>query len=51
MQFEDRFQKMQFEDRILREQFEDIRLKIEFEEKRAFFGLVEALKSEIFIWK
>ena len=30
--------------------FEDWQ-KIEFEEKRAFFGLVEVLKSEIFIWK
>ena len=26
-------------------------MKIEFEEKRAFWGLVEALRSEIFIWK
>ena len=26
-------------------------MKIEFEEKRAFFVLVHALKSDIFIWK
>ena len=35
----------------LKIQFEECSLKIQFEEKRAFGRLVEALKSEIFIWK
>ena len=44
---------MQFEDR---EQFEDRRLKravsrLNLKKSELVFGLVEALKSEIFIWK
>ena len=30
---------------------EECNLKIEFEERWPFFGLVEALTSECFIWK
>ena len=46
MQFEDRF-----EECSLKIEFKESSLEIEFQEKQAFFGLVEALKWEIFIWK
>ena len=51
MEFEECSLKIDLEECSLTIEFKESSLKIEFEEKRAFFGLVEALKSEIFIWK
>ena len=47
--FEECSLKIEFKESSLK--VEERSLQIEFEEMRAFFRLVEALKSEIFIWK
>ena len=51
IEFEECSLKIEFQERSLKIESEEWSLKIEFEEKRAFFGLVEPLKSEIFILK